>query len=114
MKIKGFIEDEATIKKTLKKLNLWNAKNLEPPPPNDAYNTEYESMDNGEDSYDECSIYNTFDEDIDCNCDIYPTPSRSIPPLLSKWGMPVGLWKLSLLELALRDSFLRSVTVSNI
>ena len=31
MKVKGFIDDEATIKKVLTKLNLWNVKNIEPP-----------------------------------------------------------------------------------
>lgn len=37
MKVKGFIEDEATIKKVLTKLNLWNVKNIEPPDKDDAY-----------------------------------------------------------------------------
>ena len=79
MKIKGFIEDEATIKKVLKKLNLWNVKNIDPPCKNvtysrknkELYNLEYENINNGEDSYGECNIEDTFDADIDSNCDIY-------------------------------------------
>ena len=37
MKVKGFIDDEATIKKVLTKLNLWNVKNIEPPDKNDPH-----------------------------------------------------------------------------
>jgi hypothetical protein len=34
LKIVGFVEDEATIKKVLQKLNLWNVKNTDPPDKN--------------------------------------------------------------------------------
>ncbi len=40
MKVVGFVEDEATIKKVLQKLNLWNVRNTDPPDKNTPQNEE--------------------------------------------------------------------------